>query len=164
MQSLADAYDDLQDGKSSQIPLLKVYRQLRARLSQANLMRPTNPKRPSARFLQHPLRNRPGARRKPVRFSGAMATHQNVLWAIDGAGLVMAASLSAVKYFRKGNDIVAGGFLVFAVGEGVLLSGTAAGPADSVSSFTAGITLWGDGASAYKCPRSFDLPVCISPS
>ena len=46
---------------------------------------------------------------------GAMVTQQNVqaiLWAIDGAGLVMATPLLAIKYFRTGNDIVAGGFLV----------------------------------------------------
>jgi hypothetical protein len=39
MQSLADAYDDLQDGKSSQIPLLKVYRQLVLRLQKPNFWR-----------------------------------------------------------------------------------------------------------------------------
>jgi len=45
--------------------------------------------------------------------AAAIATQQNVqgiLWAIDGAGLVMAASLLAMKYFRTGNDVVAGGF------------------------------------------------------
>jgi hypothetical protein len=55
---------------------------------------------------------------------GAMVTQQNVqaiLWAIDGAGLVMATPLLAIKYFRTGNDIVAGGFLVFAIGEGIIL-------------------------------------------
>jgi hypothetical protein len=47
---------------------------------------------------------------------------QAILWAIDGAGLVMATALLTIKYFRTGNDVVAGGFLVFAIGEGVLLS------------------------------------------
>ena len=56
--------------------------------------------------------------------AGAMVTQQNVqaiLWAIDGSGLVMAAALLATKYFRAGNDVVAGGFLVFAVGEAIIL-------------------------------------------
>jgi hypothetical protein len=54
---------------------------------------------------------------------------QALLWAIDGASLVMAAALLTLKYFRMGPDLVAGGFLVFAIAEAVLLSGTAAGPA-----------------------------------
>jgi hypothetical protein len=85
--------------------------------------------------------------------AGAMVTQQNVqaiLWAIDGAGLVMATALLAMKYFRMGNDIVAGGFLVFAIGEGViLLSGPAAGLAGSVPAFAAG--------TAQPC-----LPTCRS--
>ena len=63
--------------------------------------------------------------------AGAMVTQQNVqaiLWAIDGAGLVMATPLLAIKYFRTGNDVVAGGFLVFAIGESIImLSGPAGG-------------------------------------
>jgi hypothetical protein len=57
--------------------------------------------------------------------AGALVTQQNVqaiLWAIDGAGLVMAAALLAVKYLRTGNDIVAGGFLVSEIGEGVIFA------------------------------------------
>ena len=67
---------------------------------------------------------------------------QAILWAIDSVGLVIATSLLTLKYFRAGADIVAGGFLVFAIGEGVLLSGTAAGPSDSVPAFAAGTALW----------------------
>jgi hypothetical protein len=58
---------------------------------------------------------------------------QASLWATDGVGLVPATSLLALKHFRDGSDIVAGDLLVFAIGEGVLLSGTAAGPAGSQS-------------------------------
>jgi hypothetical protein len=43
---------------------------------------------------------------------------QAVLWALDGAGLVMAAALLTLKYFRTGHDLVAGGFLVFAIAGG----------------------------------------------
>lgn len=79
--------------------------------------------------------------------AGAFATQQNVqgiLWAIDGAGLVMAASLLAIKYFRTGNDVVAGGFLVFAIGEGlILLSAPAAGLTGSITAFAGGTALWG---------------------
>src|SRR5581483_11519123 len=67
--------------------------------------------------------------------AGAAITQPNLqalLWAIDAAGLVMATALLAVKYLRAGNDVVAGGFLVFAIGEGVLLSGSAAGLVGSI--------------------------------
>jgi hypothetical protein len=69
-------------------------------------------------------------------------TVQASLWAIDSVGLVIATSLLTLKYYRAGSDIVAGGFLVFAIGEGVLLSGTAAGPSGSVPAFAAGTALW----------------------
>lgn len=40
---------------------------------------------------------------------------QALLWAIDGVGLVMATALLTLKYFRTGNDLIAAGFLVFAI-------------------------------------------------
>ena len=67
---------------------------------------------------------------------------QASLWAIDSVGLVVAASLLTAKYLRTGSELLATGFLVFAIGEGVLLSGTAAGPTASVPAFAAGIALW----------------------
>jgi hypothetical protein len=48
---------------------------------------------------------------------------RGVLWGIDGADLVMAACLLALKYARRANDLVASGFLVFAIGESVIMSG-----------------------------------------
>jgi hypothetical protein len=96
--------------------------------------------------------------------AGAMVTEQTlqaILWAIDGAGLVMATALLAVKYFRAGADIVAGGFLVFAIGEGVLMSGTAAGPTGSVPSFAAGAALWGTALLLVSVPRRFPIAVRI---
>jgi hypothetical protein len=47
---------------------------------------------------------------------------QASLWAIDSVGLVVATALLTLKYFRAGADVLAAGFLVFAIGEGVLLS------------------------------------------
>jgi hypothetical protein len=97
--------------------------------------------------------------------AGAMVTQQNVqaiLWAIDGAGLVMAAALLAVKYFRTGNDVVAGGFLVFAIGEGlVLLSAPAAGVAGSIPAFAAGTALWGTALFLVSIPKLFAVPIRI---
>jgi len=78
---------------------------------------------------------------------------QACLWAIDSVGLVVAASLLALKYFRAGADIVAGGFLVFAIGEAVLLSGTAAGPSGSVPALAAGTALWAAALALISVPR-----------
>jgi hypothetical protein len=86
---------------------------------------------------------------------------QQIFWAIDSAGLVMATSLLSLKFFRKGNDIVATGFLVFAIGEGVLLSGTGAGTVASVPAFAAGTALWGTALLLVSIPREFAIPVRV---
>lgn len=97
--------------------------------------------------------------------AGAMVTQRNVqaiLWAIDGAGLVMAAAMLATKYFRSGNDVVAGGFLVFAIGEGViLLSAPAAGFEGSIPAFAAGTALWGTALLLISVPKLFAIPIRI---
>jgi len=97
--------------------------------------------------------------------AGAMVTQQNVqamLWAVDGAGLVMAAAMLATKYFRTGNDVVAGGFLVFAVGEGaIMLSGPAAGLAGSIPAFAVGSALWGTALLLASIPKLFAMPTRI---
>jgi hypothetical protein len=84
---------------------------------------------------------------------------QATLWAIDSVGLVIATSLLTIKYFRAGADIVAAGYLVFAIGEGVLLSGTAAGPSASVPAFAAGTALWAAALALISAPRQ--LPVWL---
>ncbi len=55
-------------------------------------------------------------------FAG-QANLRNLAWEIDGLGLIVATSLLAIKFFRKGCDAIAAGFLVFAIGESVMLSG-----------------------------------------
>ena len=80
-------------------------------------------------------------------------TVQASLWAIDSVGLAIATGLLTLKYYRAGSDIVAGGFLVFAIGEGVLLSGTAAGPSGSVPAFAAGTALWAAALALVSGPR-----------
>src|SRR6266478_8907961 len=70
------------------------------------------------------------------------ASLRGLAWGIDGAALVMAGALLAVLFFRRGQDVVAAGFPVFAVGEGVILSGAAMDLPASVPSFGAGSSLW----------------------
>jgi hypothetical protein len=82
-------------------------------------------------------------------------TLQATLWAIDSVALVVATALLAIRYFRTGADLVAAGFLVFAIGEGVLLSGTAAGPSGSVPAFAAGTALWAAALALTSAPQLF---------
>ena len=92
--------------------------------------------------------------------AGSMVASQSVrtvCWAVDSAGLVVAASLLALKFFRAGKDVVAAGFLVWAIGEGVMLSGTAASLADSVPAFAAGTALWSAALLLTSVPREFAL-------
>jgi hypothetical protein len=87
------------------------------------------------------------------------ASLRGLLWGIDGVGLVMAAALLTVAFYRQGQDRVASGFLVFAIGEGMVLSGAAMDLAASVPSFGAGISLWALALALISMPRVFPLPV-----
>ena len=67
---------------------------------------------------------------------------RGLAWGIDGAGLILASVLLTVYYFRKGYDIIAAGFLMFAIGEALILSCSALNLDENVSSFGAGTSLW----------------------
>lgn len=71
------------------------------------------------------------------------------LWACD------ACALLTLKFHRMGSEIVSGGFLVFSIGEGVTMSGTAAGANTSVPSFGAGVALWAAALLLISIPKQF---------
>ena len=75
-----------------------------------------------------------------------------IFWLVDGVGVVVATSLLAVRFLRSGDDTVAAGFIVFALGESVLISGTAAGLVASVPSFGGGVALWSAGLLLISIP------------
>ena len=85
------------------------------------------------------------------------AALRETLWAIDGVGIVVAAALLTMKYFRQGDDWVAAGFLTFAIAEGLLLSGNAAGLQASVPSYAGGIALWSAALIMISAPKTFGL-------
>ena len=92
--------------------------------------------------------------------AGTFVASQNlraVSWALDGTALVVAAALLALMHFRKGNESVAAGFLVYAIGEAVMLGGTAGSLEASVPSFAAGTALWSAGLLLTCIPRQFIL-------
>ena len=87
------------------------------------------------------------------------ASLRGLAWGIDGVGLVMAGAVLTLVFYRKGQDLVAAGFLVFAVGEGIILSGAAMDLTASVPSFGAGTSLWALALMLISIPRVFPLPV-----
>jgi len=70
------------------------------------------------------------------------ASLRGLLWGVDGTALVVACALLTVHHLRRGNDLAAGGFLVFVAGEALILSGVAVSPDAAAPSFTAGVSLW----------------------
>jgi len=84
---------------------------------------------------------------------------RGLAWGIDGLGLVMAGALLTLRYYRRGQDLVASGFLVFAIGEGIIVSGAAMELAASVPIFGAGAGLWAVALALISIPRAFPLIV-----
>jgi hypothetical protein len=89
------------------------------------------------------------------------ASLRGLAWGIDGVGLVMASALLTVRFYRKEQDLVASGFLVFAVGEGIILSSAAMDLATGVPSFGAGTGMWAVALALISIPRAFPLLVRI---
>jgi len=87
---------------------------------------------------------------------------RQVFWLIDGTGVIVATTLLAVRFLRSGDDTVAAGFLVFAMGESLLLSGTAAGLQASVPSFGGGVALWAAGLLLTSAPRTLAVWVRVA--
>ena len=67
---------------------------------------------------------------------------RELAWGLDGVALVVASALLTILHFRAGQDLIAAGFIVFAVGEGLILSGAAMDLVASVPAFGAGAGLW----------------------
>ena len=86
---------------------------------------------------------------------------RGLAWGIDGVSLVVASALLTVYFFRLQQDLVAAGFLVFAVGQGLVLSGAAMDLAASGPSFGAGTSLWAAALVLISAPRVFPMAVRV---
>ena len=84
---------------------------------------------------------------------------RGLAWGIDGLGLIMASALLSLAYFRRGQDRVAAGFLVFLVGQSMIVSGAPMELADSVPSFGAGTGMWAVALALISAPGAFPLVV-----
>ena len=80
-----------------------------------------------------------------------------VCWAIDGTGLIVATVILALAHGRTGRLEIAAGFLVYAIGEAIMLTGTPMSLEGSVPAFAAGTALWSAGLALTSVPRVFAL-------
>ena len=87
------------------------------------------------------------------------ASIRGLAWGIDGLALVMASALLTLRFYRRNEDLVAAGFLVFAVGESVILSSAAMDLTASTPSFGAGVGMWALALALISVPRVFPLVV-----
>jgi hypothetical protein len=87
------------------------------------------------------------------------AAWRGLAWGIDGTALIIASALLAVHHFRRGNDLAAAGFLVFVVGEALIVSGAAMTLEASAPSFGAGVGLWA--ASLVLVSASNIMPLLL---
>jgi hypothetical protein len=84
---------------------------------------------------------------------------RNILWAIDSAGLILAGALLTIYYFRNGYDMVAGGFLIFAIAETIVFSSCATNLDNNISSFGVGTFLWAVSITLLSLQKVFPLLV-----
>ncbi len=87
------------------------------------------------------------------------ASLRGLAWGVDGVGLIVAGALLTVYYFRKGDDTVAAGFLIFVIGEAQILSCSAIDLDANVSSFGAGTSLWAASLSLISFQKVFPIIV-----
>lgn len=81
------------------------------------------------------------------------ASVRGLLWGLDGLALVLASALLTTHYLRKGQDVVAAGFLVFVVGQTLVLSSAAMDLAVSGPVFGAGVSLWAGSLALLSAPK-----------
>ena len=81
------------------------------------------------------------------------AALRGLLWGIDGIALVAAGALLTIYHLGRGNELLAGGFLVFVAGETLILATAASPIAASGAVFGAGVALWSASLILVSVPR-----------
>ena len=87
------------------------------------------------------------------------ASLRGLLWGIDGIALIMAGALLAVAFVRSGEDVLAAGFIVFAIGEALVVSTSTMDLTAATPIFGAGMAGWAMALALISAPRRFPLPV-----
>ena len=81
------------------------------------------------------------------------ASQRGLLWGLDGTALIVATAVLTLHHFRRGNDIVAAGFLVFVAGETLIVAGSAMDLAATGPFFAAGAGLWAASLILVSAPN-----------
>ncbi len=87
------------------------------------------------------------------------ASLRGLAWGIDGVGLIVASAFLTVYYFRKGLDTTATGFLIFAIGEGLILSSSGSDLEMGVTPFGAGTSLWAASLFVISFQKTYPLVI-----
>ena len=85
------------------------------------------------------------------------ASLRGLAWGVDGVGLILASSLLTIYYFRKELDMTAAGFLIFALGQSLILSSSGINLDADVSSFGAGTSLWATALFVISFQKTYPL-------
>jgi uncharacterized membrane protein (UPF0136 family) len=87
------------------------------------------------------------------------ASLRGLAWGLDGTALILATALLTVHHVRRGNDAAAAGYLIFVVGEALILSAAAMDLVASAPSFAAGVALWATSLALVSAASA--MPVVI---
>ena len=90
------------------------------------------------------------------------ASLRGLAWGIDGIGLILASGLLTIYYFRKGLDIAAGGFLIFAIGQSLVLSTSGMNLDEYDYSFGAGTGLWATSLIVISFQKTFPAIIRVA--
>jgi hypothetical protein len=84
---------------------------------------------------------------------------RGLAWGIDGVAIIVASALLTIYYFRGGQDFIAAGFIVLAIGESLVLSGAAMSLEAGVPMFGSGVGLWAASLLLISAPPVFPVAV-----
>jgi hypothetical protein len=85
------------------------------------------------------------------------ASVRGLLWGVDGVALIVATALLTIYHCRRGNDVIAAGFLVFLAGEALIVAGAAMDLVASGPVFGAGAALWAAALALVSAPPVMPL-------
>jgi len=84
-------------------------------------------------------------------------TTSGFLYEISSLGMTMGCVLLGIKHFRNGTDLVAAGFILLALAEGVMTTGTVLGPVGGQPAFGAGMALYVPALLLISLPQHYAM-------
>lgn len=82
---------------------------------------------------------------------------RSILWAIDGSGIILASALLALRLSKKGYDIAAAGFVIFAIAESIVFASSSVVLNANISAFGAGVFLWALAIAVISSQKIFPI-------